>query len=317
MNEDKIISEVKTTLRNTIQELILDPAFEFKIENIDIEKKYPEAKNDYSKIVTIYISTNNRPLLLGQFLEFPINGLRGFHPNYFYGLLEGRLTTKYENEAEDYCFHINVEEKEGCTSSRPYKFLGIDDALNHDIVDRESPLHQFMREYELEYILIAGGAVSSPVVGMMDIVETTCREHNPKTVLDLFSGSGSLAKIALKNGANYVKCIDQNTEVIDSTIKDCNAEYEIIETDIFNFSLGKIYDLVLVDPFYAQSLDVSKEIIPQLLEKAKIVIFNISKRKDPVWANKVERELNELNGSFGFLEERGTIIAKYENKVFS
>jgi 16S rRNA (guanine(966)-N(2))-methyltransferase RsmD len=83
-----------------------------------------------------------------------------------------------------------------------------------------------------------------------------------RSVLDLFAGSGQLALEALSRGASYAVMIDKSRDAF--KILKANAEKTklIDDTDIFNCDYkeyitknkGKRFDIVFVDPPYAQKL---------------------------------------------------------------
>ena len=95
------------------------------------------------------------------------------------------------------------------------------------------------------------------------------------TVLDLFSGTGSLGLESLSRGAAHATFVESSRvsmEVLRKNIRSlgCEVDCTLYESDVFRFlkSVGRSYDLVFADPPYGlQGLDK----IPQAIEVSPVL----------------------------------------------
>jgi len=286
--------ETINILGSLIVNTVLDPALKVNILGIEPVDCYSVRFDAPSTILNIKIDTNNRPLLLGQVMNFPINGRSGFYPNYFIGYLEGYLSQKFGSqllEGYEFAFEI-VEENNSSVTTR--KYLPLNFAIKHEIILPSSKLVSKMRQYELSYLLISGSAISGPSLDMICVIEELFKNHQINRVLDVFSGTGSLAKVSIINGAERVVCIDVCPTIIEKNLGKYASKCEIsLAKDAFKYKTNEKFDLVILDPFYDDSFEVAKIIIPRLAENTKVIVFNIANKEEEYWINKVLNEFGK------------------------
>lgn len=280
-------------LQRILRKLILDPDFNFSVEAINFMMK-----KDFlglSKYVVIYarIRTNNRPLLLGQFRYFPINGLRGFHNNWIEGHLTGFINEKFK-VATKYFVHIDVFPYEDLNYT--YKYVPLERAIANGILPKKSPFVKMMEKYNVKYVLLAGSIVSGPSLDSMLVVEDTLRKNKIKTVLDLFCGTGSLTKIALSNGAKKATCVDVTTEIARANLNEFRDRVNIIEKNMFNYKPqdGENYDLIIADPFFDDGLNFVELLAPVYAGKGKIFMMTVSFIEDIFWRKTILSRLRKI-----------------------
>jgi 16S rRNA (guanine966-N2)-methyltransferase len=94
------------------------------------------------------------------------------------------------------------------------------------------------------------------------------------TVLDLFSGTGSLGLESLSRGAAHATFIESSrasVDVLQENIRrlQCEDQCTVYQSEVFRFlrSVGRSYDLVFADPPYGLP-DLAK--IPQAIEEAHV-----------------------------------------------
>jgi 16S rRNA (guanine966-N2)-methyltransferase len=100
-------------------------------------------------------------------------------------------------------------------------------------------------------------------------------------VLDLFAGSGALGIEALSRGAAHVVFVDDDAAAITAiarNVEDIGVEplrYLVAKADVRNAIPAREYDLVLIDPPYAQAASLSpilaRELPPLLRAGARVV----------------------------------------------
>ena len=299
MKKEKVKRVIRNSLTSAINETIGLPDFQFRINEINFIPKTNIRNNEEYEIIQIKILTNNRPLLLGQFQTFPVNGLRGFHSNYFLGSSVGYLRGKYNmNFFKKYDICLDVHQTENHKENL-YRYITVSEAKDRNMLTHDSHLGKAMEKYGLQFILLAGDYISGPSIDMMRVLEKVQKEKKISNILDLFSGTGSLSKVALQNGANHTVCVENNPEVLEPSLKQYKKKYEILNQDVFNFCPNKFYSLVILDPFYYQSLKVAKALLPKLTEYGKTFILNIVEAEKEYWSKKVS---NELKKNFKILQ---------------
>jgi 16S rRNA (guanine966-N2)-methyltransferase len=105
------------------------------------------------------------------------------------------------------------------------------------------------------------------------IIESTC--------LDLFAGSGNIGIEALSRGASWCDFVDINrksVEVIEKNLINCQLQEkaEIHQQEVAKFvaNAEKTYDIVFLDPFYADiKHKYLMELLPEVLNPQGSAIF--------------------------------------------
>jgi hypothetical protein len=294
MKYSKLEREIKNQIGKIIDYLVKDPRFLYQVDSITtIYKKSKSGDREYP-VTCIQVSTNNRPLLLGQFMYFPINGIRGFHNDWIEGYLKGYLEAKI-GLGEDHEIHFEVfpmkhEKKFHYT----YNYLTLNEAQKRNLITPGSPLARKMKKYHLDKVLVEGGIVAGPDLGLLRVVERFVRSHNVEHMIDLFSGTGSLAKVALANGAQSCTCIDIQTEACQANLKEFSGKVHIVNADAFLYKPEeKVYDLVVADPFIDFSFKVAKCLSKIYRRKAKVFMLTIGFIEDLYWQSLVSEELKK------------------------
>ncbi len=104
--------------------------------------------------------------------------------------------------------------------------------------------------------------VYGPTPGIVELAELLMTHLKPKTVIDLFGGSGALSKLALRKKARKVIYVDLYPEAAILNLRGCRR-IEIIEQDALTFlkEEGRRCDLLLIDP--------PEELIDKVLSQIK------------------------------------------------
>jgi 16S rRNA (guanine966-N2)-methyltransferase len=126
------------------------------------------------------------------------------------------------------------------------------------------------------------------------------------SVLDLFSGTGSLGIEALSRGAGKVTFIEDNNNqirIINENLKICGFNAEVIKGEVFKMFeklAGMKFDIILADPPYNK--DLAKKILLQLakyniLKNSSFAVIEHSKREQieeaPCWQRIRERRYGD------------------------
>ena len=129
------------------------------------------------------------------------------------------------------------------------------------------------------------------------------------SVLDLFSGTGSISYEFGSRGVKNIIAVDQNKMCVDfirKTSVSLKLPIRVIQMDVIKYlsSVKKSFDLIFADPPYNIETEQYTQIVKtvfsnQLLNNQGVLIIEHSERKD-------------LEKNFGFVQSR-----KYGSNVFS
>lgn len=111
---------------------------------------------------------------------------------------------------------------------------------------------------------------------VFDTLYSADKSPKDKRVLDLFSGTGSLALESISRGAQQVYAVDENQKSIDIIKKNCQKlkiknGIKIYKKDVFSFLShykGYSFPLIFADPPFAQHL--GKKILQYLVSSAVV-----------------------------------------------
>ena len=183
----EIKSLIATELTAIINELIRDPDFYFKIRDIRIQHKVSTVIAQAVNNLVITIETNNRPLLLGQFIYFKPGGMRGFHIDYLTARIEEALKNEIENSHTSLAIHFDIKPSKKMPSlNYVYRSIDFEAALNLGLLAGNSLLAKKMKKYDLNYFILAGHEISGPTYGMIVSIEKICKKFEIKKMFRSF-----------------------------------------------------------------------------------------------------------------------------------
>lgn len=128
--------------------------------------------------------------------------MRGFHIDYLTAKTEELLRNETNNPEAYFEIHFEIRPSNKMTSLHyVYSCIDFKTALNLGLLTGNSLLAKKMKKYDLKYLILAGHEISGPSYGMIKSIEKICKKFEIKKCLDLFSGTGTLTKVALSNNA--------------------------------------------------------------------------------------------------------------------
>ncbi|HDD42991.1 MAG TPA: hypothetical protein ENF79_04850 [Nitrososphaeria archaeon] len=112
-----------------------------------------------------------------------------------------------------------------------------------------SPIVLIAEKLGISWLMIFDEYVYGPTPGIIEASDLLIRALKPRSVIDLFGGSGSLSKLAMRNGVKNVTYVDMYPEAAKLNLADHMNGVRIIKSDVFSFLEGRIEcDLLLADP---------------------------------------------------------------------
>ncbi|HEX2037343.1 MAG TPA: RsmD family RNA methyltransferase [Chloroflexota bacterium] len=310
------VAAVKSFLRDELAQaltfIVADPRVSWEIAGVSSHWTRSDEFGLPLLSVRLKVLTNDRAALLGQQLFLPRNGLAGFAKQYCLGYLDGALCHRFGLEvASAVAITLDVHqvrqghsaasrraprapesaaghpEPEG--TSLPV-YLPLEEAIAGGLVHPDSPLGRFMRRYDLRHLLTFGGSISGPSLPMLLAVEQLTASREVQTVLDLFSGSGSLARVALER-AGLVVCVDTEVRALQQTLAPYlhDPRLRVVQADARDYLPTEHFDLAMLDPFYEEALDVLPPVLRHLAPACSRLLVNLGPADETYWVSQVTR----------------------------
>lgn len=294
-----------------LKQNVKNPKVKYYIDRIEIDKQKKPGKS--SKIlfnIWIKIITNNRPAVIGNYSGMPINGLYGLFTSEMEGYLEGFFDAKNEYSKVKYIFTIDVfEEFESSIKFQDLiEVIPIKNALKNKLIRKGTDIYEEICKYNLKYIVIIGASITSPVPGTLRAVSNFISENPPKTVLDLFSGVGTISKAILTNIKCNIKCVDLYlTSWAMKNLFDFKPFVNFTQTDVYSYTPEHKFDLIIADPFDYMALDFAEHAQKNLSIYCNTLIMTHGFSYNKYWCKKI---INELKKGFSKVE---TIVSNNVN----
>jgi len=209
------------------------------------------------------------------------------------------------------------------------KFIPIEDVRKKELLCKFSPVYLLAKELNLKLLMrYKNKFFFGPPYDLAEILDLLTTNFRVKNILDLFSGSGALAKVALINGVKKTTCVDTTTKAIKVNLEEFKNRIDVIKTDILKMEFNDFYDLVVLDPPEELLVNVCKNVFPKLSDKTNLIIMWYSDRKNKQRDKKVEElskklfnqrliiEIYGLKTIFCSNTKRGTKYLKFLERKF-
>lgn len=128
-----------------------------------------------------------------------------------------------------------------------------------------------LKKYDIKLVRICQDEIIGPAPGMIRLIESVYKSHNPKKVADVFAGSLGYSQVCSKLGASKIDAYD--LQIKNHYLE--NHKLRIHQKDLLSTS-GSIfsgYDLIVVEPPRKYHL-LFLNSLPQFLNNA-ILLFRI------------------------------------------
>ena len=302
--EEQIRKGVESKFERILDGLILDPNFEYELRDVEVIDRTSMNGSDTEKVFVINVRTNNRSQLLGQVYPFTPGDYRGYLNNFY----SGRIIEKIENEFEpSFRFFVEVNVlplEEEQQLNYVDRHIELEKAIDNEIIEEDCKLAKKMREYSLTHLILAGGnLITGPLASSMGTMETVYEKHQFNSVLDMFSGSGALSRVAIDNGAEEVECLDLDITSCRNNLEDYQELITFHEMDAFDFKPNKEYDLIIADPYYSVAPDFIDRRLSYFSGRCDYFFMTIASVGSKSWEEKI---LDKLKKHFDSIERFDT-----------
>lgn len=122
-------------------------------------------------------------------------------------------------------------------------------------------------------------------------------------MLDLFSGTGSLAKVALSS-ADMATCVNIDTSVIAENVMDYCTKCEIIEAKAEDYVPVRYFDLAVVDSYYEEALTLLPSVLTNIQPWCSMILVNGGPSADRYWTDEIQSVLQHYIGPAVRLSDR-------------
>ncbi len=212
-------------------------------------------------VLNIQVTSNAPALVRGNFTNLDAAGFVGFNILYLKGYLDHLLENEGPDVSEQIDVHVDVLPDSIGTSPTHPRYLTLDEAQDAELIAPDSPLMHYCRKYGLPLVSLYGPGLVGPTTEMIAALETIWPRLAPKSVLDLFSGTGALADVCRQLGADQVLSLDVSPPANDSV-------------DIFSFDTPGWFDLAILDQFVEHTSAVAQRLIPSLGRSCHHILWN-------------------------------------------
>jgi len=287
---EAIKRKIKSIIPEVLGRIILDKSIWFRVASVEFKENLLPIHEEKTTIV-VKIHTNNRASVAGHFGGLQRNGLLGLNSQFVAGFLDATI---FAQTKIHYDFILDIHQIGKQTQHNIIQFKKLDDAIADNTVDESSILVKTMRKFHLEYIELRGGDVIGPDISTLSIMHAALKIVKPKKILDLFSGTGATAMVALLNSDAHVTCIDNlSSKHVRQTLAAFEKRTQIINANIFGMKFTKKYDFVFADPLEHASFDVAQKLAPKISKITKNFVLTHGLTVEKYWHKMVRNELRK------------------------
>lgn len=287
---DLIRKEIKSVVPDILRRIILDKSIWFQVTSIEFRKNLLPL-HEGKTTIAIKVNTNNRASVAGNFGGLQKNGLLGLNSQYVSGYLDATIFRKTKVH---YDFILDIHQIGKQSGQNILQFKKLEDAIEDNTVLEHSILVKTMRKYHLGYLELRGGDVIGPDISTLSIMHAALKKIRPKKILDLFSGTGATAMVALLNSDAKVTCIDNlSDKYVKKTLNGFEERIRVINADIFNLKFKEKYDLVFADPLEHMSFDVAVNLAPKISKITNGFVLTHGLSIERYWHKMIRKELKK------------------------
>jgi hypothetical protein len=170
-------------------------------------------------------------------------------------------------------------------------YIRLSEALERKVITNDSPFIPFMRRYDLRHIEMSGERILGPDIGAMLAIEKIISMGFIEEMADLFTGTGSLIKVALMNGVKKAYGIDLNVSSARDALSQFGNRVQLYEGDTFTLGLPRPVPLVVADPTMPLCYRLIREMLPSLRNKCKLLLLVHGHTEHTCWNRRIRLDL--------------------------
>ena len=276
------------------QQRAIDPAFRYHIETISLHHRLSPYYGTTYPLVRILVSTNNESLFHGQFAGVPMGGIVGLFTHYLRGAIERFLSDQSGLDNAHVFFDVSTEAQDPPPADRPpQRNELVTTLIKRGVISKRSMLSQLATKHNLDYVGLIGLDFSGPVPGMLLLLEKLLEQEKPRSLLDLFAGTGGYTKLILQQAkACEATLLDiLPMEAAKNQLMDFGKRCQFLEQDIAVYSPARHFDWIIADPYDYMALSFAKDVIPRLSLLCNVLVTSICYAENRSYARRVRQHL--------------------------
>ncbi len=128
----------------------------------------------------------------------------------------------------------------------PPRIVRVDWLIERGMLSEFSPTTLLCRRIGIKWLMLWEGFIYGPTPGLAEVLDLLLTRLKPKSMIDLYCGSGAFSKLAFMRGVREIVCVDRFAEAARRNLRGLGVE--VVEGDALSYSPGRVYDLVVADP---------------------------------------------------------------------
>lgn len=284
--ETKVIELTETlvrTCRQVLSAIVLDP----QTEIIDVSvKRIQTTRFDNPHERTCYIlqiRTNDASMVSGA-----VNSFKGSYKE----RLEGALQAILESLVPDAEVAVDIL---GPTGPTVEKLIQYEQLERTKRLRSDSPIAVTAKEFEIPYILVRGRHLVGPNPALARVLAQFSLKHKLARALDLFSGTGIVTKVILREAPRAsVTAVERDETKIRAMMRHVTSGgAEIFHGDAFTYPLKGRFDVIVADPYYEDCVSFLKARVGAIRSCAENLVMVGGRIENESWNGKIRGLLEE------------------------
>ena len=244
---------------------VVDPSVTLTVRSSWWTSRQNATSGGIYKVFNVRVSTNAPDVVLGRLSLLRDASTIGFNGLYLSGYVDAVLATSYPDLADEIAVELDVIAEEHVSRIDHPRYLSLTSAIESGLVEPDSPMASYSRKYGLGRVALYGPGLIGPSTEMIAALETIWPIVSPLLVADVCSGTGALGAVCLNLGARRVISVDSAPP---------SAE-RLNPTDLFCLQLAESVDLLILDQFVEQTIQVAKIFLPSVARSTQYVLWNL------------------------------------------
>jgi SAM-dependent methyltransferase len=279
-------AELVQACKEVFQDIIIDPAT--RISRVDVKKISTDgfASNARTPRYIVRVRTNNASMLRGDVEVF-----KGSYKERVEGVLDF-LAKRIDPKAE---VHLEII---GPNPPTVESLVPIRTLIQSGRLRESSPIVATANTYHIPYALVRGRHLIAPNPAIAKVLShLIVNGHQTiETVLDVFSGTGTAAKVVCHLGNPKKVVVVENDSLkvarMKKHIKDPRIQFLV--ADACELRLSEDFDLVTADPYYEDVPRFLKLQLSQIAKRAKIFLLVSGGVENVQWNRDIRRALRNI-----------------------
>lgn len=292
LRDETLHKELRAEFRQLVTGVIVDPNFEFEVQDIEVYDRQSAYSSDIEYEVVLRVMTNNRSQLLGQATPFNVGGYRGYFSLFYSGWLTSYVAQTRDID-ERFLVSVDAIQRSAINDGPFDRSISLEKAIESGILASDSELILKMEQYELDHLVLGGGAaIAGPLPGPIQTMEMLCERYEIDSILDIFCGSAAMSRVVIEQGGSDVYCLDLDCSGARQNLAADRDLVTLCEGDFFELPIpDRQFDIAVLDPYFDLIPEVIERRLADITEHADRILLTAGFPSDGYWIDQVEAKL--------------------------